>query len=424
MTTYLPRILDTVLDDLQPHLPAIVIEGAKGVGKTQTAARRVPESGVIRLDDPALLEVVRADPGAVLRQHRPVLIDEWQKYPPVWDYVKRAVDRDPSGGQFILTGSAAQTSELGVHSGAGRITGLRMRPMGLSERGRVDTTVSLVDLAASPGSPVSGTSPFALVDYIEEILASGFPGIRQLPNVRAQRNQLTSYLRHAVDQDIAEAGLKVRRPDAVRAWLRAYSAATGTNAAYSRILASATAGIDDKPSRSATEGYREVLTRTGILDPIPAWDAGENFHTRLAQAPTHHLADPALAAVLLGLNQAKLVAGAGPGTGAFVGHLFESLAVLTVRVLAELLEDASIYHFRTNNGDHEVDIIIELANNDVIAIEAKLASVVTDADVKHLNWLKERVGDRLIERIVVHTGPVAYRRPDGVGVVPLALLGG
>jgi predicted AAA+ superfamily ATPase len=147
--------------------------------------------------------------------------------------------------------------------------------------------------------------------------------------------------------------------------------------------------------------------------------------TRLGQTPKHHLADPALAARLLGLTREALLDGAGtavgPQTGSILGHLFESLVTLCVRVPSQAAE-ATIGHLRTRNGDHEVDLLVVRDDGRAVAVEVKLANTVTDADTKHLHWLADRMGDQLLDAIVVNTGPNAYRRPDGIGVVPLGLL--
>jgi predicted AAA+ superfamily ATPase len=188
-----------------------------------------------------------------------LLIDEWQKVPEVWDVVRRAVDEDRSGGQFLLTGSATPAPGATAHSGAGRIGRLRMRPMTLSERGVGESTVSLAGLLAGGRGALEGSTGLRLADYTEELVASGFPGMRGL-SPRGLRFQLDSSLRNAVDRDVPEQGLAVRKPEAMMAWLRAYAAATATTASYSQILDAATPGQTDKPARSTSVAYRDVLT--------------------------------------------------------------------------------------------------------------------------------------------------------------------
>lgn len=416
-------MLDDELDDLFTQVPAVAIDGPKGVGKTTTAEQHV--EGLLRLDSRSAREAIEAEPEQLLRRHRPLLIDEWQKVPEVWDVVRRAVDDDPSGGQFLLVGSASPAVGATAHSGAGRIGRLRMRPMTLSERGVASTSVSVRSLLTGRREALSGSCDLRLDDYVEEIVASGFPALRPLTG-RARRFQLDSYLRNAVDRDVPEQGLAVRKPESMLLWLRAYAAATSTTASYSQILDAATPGQADKPARSTSIAYREVLTQLWLIDPVPAWTPAGSVLTRLGQSLKHHLADPALAARLLGLGKDALLDGVGspvgPQSGSMLGHLFESLATLCLRVPAQAAE-ASVGHLRTRNGDHEVDLVLVRDDGRVVAVEVKLSSTVSDHDTRHLRWLADRLGDRLLDAVVVTTGPQAYRRPDGIGVVPLGLVG-
>lgn len=420
---YAPRVIDTELDELFSQVAAIAIDGPKGVGKTTTGEQHA--HGIVNLDSKANREAIDADPEQILRRVRPLLIDEWQRVPEVWDVVRRAVDHDRTGGQFLLIGSASPAVGATAHSGAGRIGRLRMRPMTLSERGGVLPQISLSALLLGQREPLVGDSDWRLADYVEEVVASGLPGMRDL-TPRARRFQLDSYLRNAVDRDVPEQGLAVRKPEAMIAWLRAYAAATATTAQYSQILNAATPGQSDKPARSTSVAYRDVLTQLWLIDPVPAWAPSGATLARLGQAPKHHLADPALAARLMGLTVANLLDGdgtpVGPQEGSILGHLFESLATLCVRVAAQAAE-ATIGHLRTRNGDHEVDLVVVRGDGNAIAIEVKLASTVEDRDTRHLHWLAERMGSSLIDSIIINTGPAAYRRRDGVGVVPLSMIG-
>jgi predicted AAA+ superfamily ATPase len=209
--------------------------------------------------------------------------------------------------------------------------------------------------------------------------------------------------------------------------LTAYAAAAGQAVSYEKVRDAATAGHVNKPAKTTTLPYIEVLTELRILDPLHAWLPGLNHLHRLTQAPKHHLADPALAVRLLGLDAKALLAGETgsvslPRDGVLLGGLFESLATMSVRVFAQHSE-AKVSHLRTYGGEHEVDLIVETGGGGVVAIEAKLSAAIDDADVRHLNWLNDKIGDRLLDKVVLCTGPRAYRRPDGVAVIPLALLG-
>ncbi|MGV0770940.1 ATP-binding protein [Mycobacterium syngnathidarum] len=418
---YRSRVVDQVLDDLFPCTAAIAIEGAKGVGKTATAAQRAKST--LNLDDDSQRSVLAADLGLIDRLAPPVLIDEWQLLPSVWDRVRRGVDQSPDAGRFLLTGSAQVSADARIHSGAGRILNLIMRPMSIAERGLASPAASLHGLLAGGQMPVDGQTDVSLPDYAEEIVRSGFPGIRDL-SPRARRAQLSGYVSRIVERELPDNGMAVRQPAALRAWLAAYGAATSTDAAYSVILDSATPGESDKPARQTVAQYREHLQRLFILDPISPWIPSFTPLKRLTKTPKHHLVDPALAATMAGIDVDALLGGTtAPGpAGAWLGALFESLVAQSIRVYAEAAE-ATVGHLRTQNGDHEIDLIVEGLGMKVIAIEVKLAATVDDKDVRHLNWLKAQIGDRLVDRVVVNTGQFAYRRPDGVAVVPLALFG-
>lgn len=423
MTEYLARVVDAELDELLNGLAAVAVEGPKGVGKTETASRRAQT--IIALDDPAIQAIARADLAQLLRGSRPVLLDEWQLMPAVWDAVRRAVDQDGRANQFLLTGSASP-STAPTHSGAGRIVSLRMRPLALSERGVGKPTVSFASLLRGTREPVVGETDVTLADYVDEIINSGFPGIRTLGG-RALRAQLDGYLRRIVDRDFAEQGLGVRNPQGLLRWMAAYAAATSTTASFETIRNAATSSEGQQLAKTTVQPYRDVLERLWIVDPVPAWLPSRNQINRLSQPPKHQLADPALAARLLGLDQQALLAGTESGPpvprdGTLLGHLFESLVTLSARVFAQAAE-AQVRHLRLKGGEREVDLIVERADQRVVAIEVKLSAAIDDADTKNLRWLREQLGSDLLDAVVVNTGARAYRRKDGIAVVPAALLG-
>jgi uncharacterized protein len=419
--SYTRRVVDDELDELIAGLPAIAVEGPKAVGKTATTLQRA--ATVYRLDDDAERSIAQADLSRLIRGERPVLIDEWQRLPEVFDRVRRAVDESAPSGSFLLTGSASPTDPT-THSGAGRIVQVRLRPMTLAERSLDTPTVSLRTLLDGERPPVDGQTDVDLEDYVEEILASGFPGLRGLPE-RLARAQLDGYIDRIIDRDFDELGRKVRRPAILRSWMQAYAAATSTTASYEKIRDAATSGHGDKPSRATTQPYRDVLERLWILDPVPAWLPTRSRLARLSAPPKHHLADPALAARLLGADATTLL---HPGRdvpvtreGTLLGALFESLVTLCVRVYAQAAE-ARTSHLRTWSGDREVDLIVERGHK-VLAVEAKLGQTPDERDVRHLNWLRDELGDELADAIILTTGTTAYRRADGIAVIPAALLG-
>jgi predicted AAA+ superfamily ATPase len=420
---YRPRVVDLELGELAAALPAIAIVGAKGVGKTVTAARRA--TTVHALDDPSQRAIAEADPPRLLDPDPPILIDEWQYLPQTWDLVRRAVDAGAEPGRFLLAGSASP-ADVETHTGAGRIVDVRMRPLALSERGVEEPTVSLGELLKGARRPVAGRTEMRVRDYVQEILGSGFPGLRHLSG-RPLRAQLDAYVRRIVDRDFPELGHPLRNPSALRRWMTAYAAASSTTASFEKIRDAATGGEGDKPAKTTLGPFRDVLERLWVLDPVPAWTPTRNHIRRLARPPKHQLVDPALAARLLGLDAEALLSGGNvgpsiPRDGTLLGALFESLCTQSLRVYAQASE-AEVLHLRTGGGEQEVDLIVERADGRVLAVEVKLARDIGDADLRHLRWLAERIGDELIDSMVLTTGTEAYRRSDGIAVVPAALLG-
>ncbi len=416
------RIVDGELDELFAGLPAISIEGAKAVGKTATALRRA--ASAFRLDNAAERAIVEGDSQRLVEAEKPTLIDEWQRIPESFDRVRRAVDDGAGAGSFLLTGSATPT-ELPTHSGAGRIVRVRMRPMTILERGVGTPAVSLAHLLDGHRARLEGSTDVRLEDYVEEILRSGFPGIRELPS-RLARAQLDGYVDHIVEREFEDLGRRVRRPATLRRWIAAYAAATATTASFEKIRDAATSDEVNKPSRATALAYRDILERLWVLDPVQPWLPTRNQLTQLASPSKHHLVDPALAARLLGVDVDALLraAPAEPSVvrdGTLLGALFESLVTQSVRVYAQGIE-ARVGHLRTRRGEHEVDLIVERGQA-LVAIEVKLGAVVDDRDVRQLLWLREKLGDELADAAVVTTGREAYRRKDGIAVVPLALLG-
>ncbi len=420
LNDYARRDIDDQLDALFPELPAIILDGPKGVGKTTTALQR--SRTVRRLDRASELAVVEADPDIIRSDEKPVLIDEWQRWPEVFDVVRRLVDQDNSGAQYLLTGSAPRQNS---HSGAGRVTSLRMRPMTFSERQLERPTVSFADLLSGRQGHVGGTTSVGLSTYVDEIIRGGFPGLRHLSPLALQ-TQLDSYIERIVDHDFEELGHRVRRPITVKNWLRAYAAATATTATWTSIQKATTRNDETPLQRRTTIGYTELLKGLRILDPLEAWTTSRNLFVRLGAAEKHHLADPALAARLLNRTREDLLSGDEgpipiPNDGSLLGNLFESLVALSIRTFAQS-NFARCSHLRLQEGRHEIDFIVEHRGK-ILAVEVKLSSGVNTEDVKHLKWLKEELRDDFLDGVVVTTGPEAYRRQDGFAVVPLALLG-
>lgn len=423
---YQRRILDGLLDAYGRQFSALAIEGAKGVGKTATATQRAVT--VFKLDTPEDLAIVQADVDRALRGTPPVLFDEWQRHPPVWDAVRNADDAGAPPGSYLLAGSA-DPRDAPAHTGAGRIVTVRMRPLSLAERLPSAPTVSLSALLEGGRRPIEGDTDVGLEQYTDEIVRSGLPGLRRYEGA-ALRAQLTSYLNLIVEKDFTALGHVVRNPDALRRWMAAYAAATSTTASFEAIRRAATSNEQEKPARTTVGPYRDALQRLFFIDPIRAWRPAANALGELGDAVKHDVVDPAFAARLVRATAGRLLDGASSGPvirrgGTQLGALFESLVAQSVRVYAaaaELAED-DVRHFRMHRGDHEVDLIVEREDGAVLAIEVKLTANPGDDDVRHLRWLADKLGGEVIDSVVITTGRRAYRRPDGVAVVPAALLG-
>ena len=415
---YNERIIDQVLDELIPSLPAILLDGPKAVGKTTTALQR--SKTVKRLDREAERMLARADPSWVLKGEKPILLDEWQKSPELWGRLKEAIDENYSGGQFILTGSMPNSE---THSGAGRITAIRMRPLSFAERNVTQTSLSFRDLLRG-NAHIDGRTDAIIDDYCAELMQSGFPAIRTLRG-NALRAALDGYIERIIDADVREMGLAIRKPANLKAWMTAYAAATATTASWEALRDAANSGSSEQPAKTTVLPYRDALTRLRILDELPAWLPTRNQFARASQAAKHYLADPALALRLMNYDAETVRTAANYGTGKYdgllLGRLFEALVVLSVRTYADA-SFAKAMHFRERDGRHEVDLIVERHDGRVLAIEVKLSATISDDDVKHLRWLKREIGDELIDSVVIYAGEFAYRK-DGIALIPLAMLG-
>lgn len=408
---YLPRSIDKELDEFFPYVPALCLDGPKGVGKTETAKRRAKTT--LQLDTAVGRALYAADTSLAFFE-KPLLVDEWQEAPDVWNSIRHSVDSGVELGSYIITGSASPRDKSGTHTGAGRILSLRMRPMGLHERGLGTGGVKFSNLF-NPEYIASGTSEAGLLDYVHEIVSSGFPGIRALPQ-KVRRRHIDSYIQLIIDRDLPEGGYAPRNPVHLRRWLESYAAATATTASFN-TLSKAVSGDGEYLSKDLTRSYREHLARIWILDSLPGWIPAHNDMKRISQAPKHFLADPALAASLLGVTE-KMIA--DEKKGKYLGQFFEALSVLTIRVMAQT-EEMKCYHLRTHNGIHEVDMILERPEGGVLAVEVKAKTTPTLSDSRHISWLQNQRDD-VIGGVIISTGQHAYRLENGVNVVPLAML--
>ncbi|MDO5068179.1 MAG: DUF4143 domain-containing protein [Propionibacteriaceae bacterium] len=406
---YRRRTVDTLLDSLLPNFSAVALDGVTGVGKTSTALQRADH--VFHLEHQDQRSLIGADPSTI-RRPGTTLLDEWPRMARVWDLTRRHIDDGAPPGTHLLTGPPRPRSDE-------HIPVVRMRPMSLHERGLTTPSVSLATLLAQDSpctATIDGHTSWTLTDYLQAIESSGFPGIMNLePEQRT--DMFAAHIRRVIDHELPEAGHNIRRPKALRRWLAAYATTVSTTASCLKLLT--TTEGERPPSHDAALHYQDHLTELGVLEPVPGWNPRGEPIARLQQAPKHQLVDPALTAFLLGATAASM---STPHHSHLAGPLFESLATLTVRVAAEVLH-ARVGHLRSRNRDREVDLIVEAPDGRLVAIEVKLSTTVTEPAVQHLLWLRSKLPQEVADLVVLTTGNTAYRRRDGVAVVPLALLG-
>jgi len=418
--TYLPRVADAQLIARLEAVGAVTLEGVKGCGKTSTARQRAGSEVLLDVDASAEL-AARTDPRLVLTGETPRLLDEWQRVPRVWDAVRRAVDDRRRPGQFILTGSATPQDDVARHSGAGRIAVLRMRTMTLSEQ-QVTTPSGSVSQLMNGAPQEPDVAHLDLPEYVDRIVVGGWPALLGRSEADA-REFLTGYVDAIVEHDVEEVSGARRNPRLVRRFLHSYAQVTAHPASIATIVARVTG--DDAgdsasvsgPSRFTAGPYLETLRRMMVVDELPAWDPSVRSSARLTVTEKRLLADPSLAATLLGMSSKRLLADLRT-----LGFLFESLVAHDVRVYAEAA-GASVFHYRERDGRLEVDLVIESADGDWAAIEVKLGDEAVDAAATSLLRLAERVESPPAALVVVTTGRYAYQREDGVRVVPLGCLG-
>ena len=414
--SYVTRVADDMVASTLQAVGAIVIEGPKACGKTETA-RQHAVSEVLLDVDPEAQRAAAIDPRLILPGAVPRLIDEWQREPRIWDAARREVDARRASGQFILTGSATPARSAVRHSGAGRMVIVAMRPMTLFEQRFSPGTVSLRDLLDGH-QPPAGTSTLDLAAYAERIVVGGWPGLmgRSVGDAMAFTS---GYIDMIVDHDIDVISGARRNPHLVRRFLQAYAQLSAHPARLSTILERAR-GIaqDEAPSRWTAEPYLDALGRLMVVDDVEAWNPELRSRTRLMTTPKRYLVDPSLAAALMECDPTRLL-----GDLKSFGYLFESLAARDARVYAAAA-NASVFHYRERAGELEVDLIIERRDGTWIGVEVKLGSALIDQAAAALLRLKSARVVRPPTALVVLTATeYAYQRDDGVIVAPLGLFG-
>lgn len=415
---YRKRIADHELERRLTAMGGVVVEGPKACGKTATARQHCASEVLLDVDETAR-DAIGFDPGLVLAGATPRLIDEWQVAPEIWNHVRRAIDDRQEPGQFILTGSAVPADDAVRHTGAGRLTRLRMRPMSLFELGASTGEVSLG--AVLWGELERGARSALETDALfEHVSVGGWPGhLRRTRSASLQANR--DYLEEVRRVDITRVDGVSRDPERVARFLRSYARNVATHASMATMAAD-TGGAEDPLKDHTALEYASALTRLMIVEDQPAWAPHLRSKSILRSAPKRHLVDPSLAVAALRTGPEQL-----RNDLELFGLLFESLVVRDLRVYAQAA-DADVYHYRDNTG-LEIDAIVSTHAGPWAAFEVKLGGEAR-IDQAAANLLKfrdrvdtDRSGEPAALAIIVGSGPYAFRREDGIWVLPIGVCG-
>lgn len=420
-TKYLPRILDAKIEEYLKVFGAVCIEGPKWCGKTWTSSYHC--NSEIFMGDPAgnfqNRQLAELSPALVLEGETPRLIDEWQEVPPIWDAVRYQVDQSAEKGQFILTGSATPNHKGILHSGAGRIGKLRMRTMSLYESGDSSGKVSLEALCRGKIATAL-TGEVDLKNLIALIIRGGWPGAIQLPVEQAALLP-TEYLNAVIDDDVFHIDGIRRNKTKLRLLLRSL-ARNETTTATNKTLKNDIKEVDDEDIDVETvKEYLDLFERLFLTDNQPPFSAGIRSSVRVKQAVKRHFSDPSLACALLKVTPTSLL-----GDLETLGFLFEALCERDLKIYAESF-GGSLYHYQDYHS-REIDAVIELPDGQWCAFEIKLGANQIDTAAENLLLIQKEIAadpkgkPPAVLCVLCGMSNAAYRRPDGVFVVPLTAL--
>lgn len=420
--SYRPRIVDSALKRKLRGKGAVLIEGPKWCGKT-TTAEQVSKS-TLSVDDPSTVNTNKIlseiDPERLLTGDHPRLLDEWQVAPKLWDAVRHHVDRHKGQGQFILTGSSvpADISET-IHSGTGRFGWLVMRPMTLYESGDSTGDVSLASLFES--QPISGCSDLDLDRLTFLICRGGWPESVNMDDDDVALDQAFDYIDAVIRNDMSRVDNIRRDPQKVRMLLRSYARNQGTQISQASISADISSNDTEGVSEETVSEYLQALRKLYVIEDMKAWNPNLRSKTAIRTSDTRYFVDPSLAAASLRIGPQDLINNLNT-----TGFFFEALAVRDLRVYAESL-DGDVYHYK-DNLDNECDVVIHLRNGRYALLEVKLGGErLIDEGVKTLKDVLRRIdtdkmGKPAFMAIITGTERYAYRRDDGIIILPLGAL--
>lgn len=410
MDAYRPRLVDPLIGEMMQELPALLVVGPRAAGKTTTAVRHART--VVRLDRPAEAAAFRADPDAALRDlPEPVLLDEWQAVPAVLGAVKRAVDADPRPGRFLLTGSVRADLDQEAWPGTGRLVRISMVGMTVREQvGSLDRA-TFFDTIAARGELHPSADPPDLRDYVELALRGGFPEPALRLSARTRQRWIDSYLEQLLTRDALQID-GGHDPLRLRRYFEAY-ALNSAGVVEDRTLYDS-AGINRKTALA----YERLLENLLVVEAVPAWTS--NRLKRLVLSPKRYIVDPALIGGALRLDAAGVLR-----DGDLLGRLLDTFVAAQLRAeIAVAGTRPRLYHLRQEQGRHEVDLLAELAGQQLVGIEVKASAAPDREDARHLAWLRDQLGRRFVAGVVLHTGPRSYELGERIIAAPICALWG
>ena len=423
---YKKRIADTILERKLKSSGAVLVTGPKWCGKTTTSEQQA--QSVNYVSDPMHLSrnqiLAETNINALLEGAKPTLLDEWQVIPQLWDAVRFAVDHSKGIGQFIMTGSAVppddEQQQKIHHTGTGRITTMTMRPMSLWESGDSTGEVSLRTLFGDPGKPIFGEPRLTLDDIAFLICRGGWPIATTLEREYALETAF-AYYKAVTETDISRIDGIKRSATRTKRLMRSLARHQGTQATLTAIRADMAANDTDSLDIDTISSYIEALKKIFVIEDMEAWNPNLRSRAAIRTADTRYFVDSSIATTALGIGPADLVKDLNT-----MGLLFETMAVRDLRVYAEAL-DGDVFHYRDSNG-LECDAVIHLRNGSYGLVEIKLGgSSLIDDGAATLNKFASTLDiDRMrapsFKLILTAVGNLAYRRPDGIYVVPIGCL--
>lgn len=418
---YKLRIIEPKIDKYLETFGAVCIEGPKWVGKTWTSSFHCKSE--IYLGDPEgnfqNRRLAEMNPSLTLEGEQPRLIDEWQEVPQIWDAVRHKVDQSKNKGQFILTGSATPNHKGILHSGAGRIATLRMRPMSLFEYGASLGQVSLEGLCKGKINPLM-TGEVDLREIINLILKGGWPGNINMPNENAILLP-NEYLKAVLNDDVYRIDGVKRDTSKMQLLLRSLARNESTTASNNTLKNDIKSIDDEDVDASTITNYLDVLSRLFLTDNLRPFSSNIRSSVRVKQSEKRLLSDPSLAAALLKVSSQNLLSDLNT-----LGFLFESLCLRDLKIYAESF-GASVFHYQDYNGN-EIDAVIELHDGRWCAFEIKLGANQIDEAAANLIRIKKGIENDpkgkppSVLCVISGLSNAAYQRDDGVFVVPITSL--